>query len=221
MKKIKNGKLVGGIAAGFAAIAVAGVGFATWIITGTTTGEVTGINVSVGDVEDKRVAIENAAVSSSDNSVSFDAKYVDGAVLNSSDKTNHEDLTFTLTFDVCANVSNQIKVSAYIKDYTTESGLGKAVAANYIALPSTLGTAADGNVVSTYTTTAASTGSYSYRYSATATFTFAWGSVFGTKNPTDYATSSNVNEVITNLKALKACNAESFTVVLVPELVTA
>lgn len=224
MKKLNKKRTIGIVAASLATVSLVSVGLSAWIITGNETATSGDITVTVGDVTDERIAIKN--VSLTDASVSFDTNNAANAVLKSSDSQNHEDLSFSVSFDVVSKAAGmKVDVKAKIVDYSTASGVGKAVSDNYIVLPTNLGGESDVSVATTYTTgtTALSPAIDNYSYGVTVqnvTFTFAWGSKFNSQNPSSYATAENVDTVITDLKALKSLNPNTFKVILTPSVST-
>ena len=72
MKKLKNGKTIGIVTASLAAVSLFGVGFSAWVISGTKGDTTKDINVTVAEIQDKRITL---ALTSSpvDGSLVFDS----------------------------------------------------------------------------------------------------------------------------------------------------
>lgn len=241
MNKLSKGKTIGIVAGSLAAVALAGVGFSTWIINTTNTDSVEGISVTVADTKDVSVLISDAAIAASDNSVKFDASNtakVSGSILScGADDT--EDLSFSITYKVTVGSDTASwEIKAGIAD--TSGTFNTAVnTRKYIALPSSLGLigSSDGSVVCfnstttsggdlTFTTAADATDATKSVYSVTQKFTFSWGEAFANKNPVAVTTSDTIYtqdnksetaslaNLTANTKAMKALNLSTFNITL-------
>lgn len=239
MNKFNKGKLIGVVAASLSAVSLMGVGFASWVLTGTNNMDSTGnITVSVGDVEDKRVLIQSARVDTDNNTVAFDANSKgsgDLGIEGTGDQA--EDRTFSLTYVVRVhngtgawNVKAQLTGNA--DNYETAVNKKK-----YITMPTEIGLDAEkisvsststdqaGKLKITKSTNSATTG-YT-EWTVNQTFEFGWGDAFAGKNPVnitkndyiilDGATSTvkaDADKVVTNIKGLKALSLSDFTITL-------
>lgn len=240
MKKINKGKLIGFVAASLSAVSLMGVGFASWVLTGTNNMDTTGnITVNVGDVEDKRVLIQSAVVDANNNTVAFDANSKgsgDLGIEGTGDQA--EDRTFSLTYVV--RVHNGMTSAWNVKAQLTGNADNYKTAVNkkkYITMPMEIGLDAEKISVSSTSTDQAgkltidkSTDSATTGYTdwkVNQTFKFGWGDAFAGKNPVnitknddiilDGATSTvtaDADKVVTNIKGLKALSLSNFTITL-------
>ena len=227
MNKLNKGKLIGVVAASLSAVSLMGVGFASWVISGDDTKTTGNINVTVGEIEDKRVVFSVAPAVGSDSEVKFDAdsKYTDGLI--GAGTNSKEDLTFNVKYIVRAYKSaTNWSVSAKLIGTNYE----QAVTAKYIKMPTTLSTA--GATALSKPTESSATGDVKVTitqeteyttYQVDQTFTFEWGEAFKSTHPcnvkageqiwtgtkTENATTTNL---FTNLNDLKNLNLTAFTV---------
>ena len=155
MNKFNKGKLIGFVAASLSAVSLMGVGFASWVLTGTNDMGTTGnITVNVGDVEDKRVLIQSAMVDTDNNTVAFDANSDGSGDLGIGGTGNQaEDRTFALTYVVRVhnrtsawNVKAQLTGTA-VTAYKTAVNTKK-----YITMPTEIGLDAEKVSVSSTST---------------------------------------------------------------------
>lgn len=165
MKKIRNKKLLIGSIFACSAVALAGVGFASWVITGgSTTATVESLTVECQDVADHRVTLSASVYAPSETSgttygtVSFGPTYTSGNVITPSSTTSEEDLEFGLSVTLSCPASGVIKagdkVVATFTPSQTESS--KATLASYINQSSSnqylnFGTTSDSAYTFTYT----------------------------------------------------------------------
>ncbi len=206
MNKFNKGKTIGIVAASLAAVSLLGVGFSTWIISTKTDTSVSNISVTVAETKNISVKIDNADLSTADNSVTFnaDATKMNAATghLLSCSSDDKEDLSFTLTYDVIVGKeAKSWQIMAAIDDGTngTNGKFATAVTTRkYIALPSTLGITTGVECLNQGSTTNDDTGltvtgssdvtenglTYN-KYSITQKFTFSWGLAFANKNPVE------------------------------------
>ena len=239
MNKFNKGKLIGFVAASLSAVSLMGVGFASWVLTGTNDMGTTGnITVNVGDVEDKRVLIQSAVVDANNNTVAFDANSKGSGDLKIEGTGNQaEDRTFALTYVVRVpngtgawNVKAQLTGNA--DNYKTAVNTKQ-----YITMPEEIGLDAEtisvssastdqaGKLTITKSTNSATTGYTDWKVNQT--FEFGWGAAFAGKNPVnitkddyiilDGATSNvkaDADKVVTNIKGLKALSLSDFTITL-------
>lgn len=225
MNKFNKGKLIGIVAASLSAVSLMGVGFASWIVTGTEGSAAQGnITVSVADVQDQRVTITEAKVATDNNTINFDANG-NGSLLKPSE-TAAEDLTFGIEFKLKlgANARNSFSV---IKAYVTGAELLSAVNNGFVALP-------DGVYKDVATMKAAASTAFVYSvgelptsggtanddgsttYLITKTLKMGWGSAFDNDNPAKLTDSSKLDDYVRDLKALEALDTKTFTLYLMP-----
>lgn len=245
MNKFNKGKLIGVVAASLSAVSLMGVGFASWVLTGTNNMDSTGnITVSVGDVEDKRVLIQSAQVDTNNNTVAFDANSKgsgDLGIEGTGDQA--EDRTFSLNYVVRVhngmtsawNVTAQLTGTAFT-DYETAVTKKK-----YITMPTEIGLESKavsvssssqnqtGKLTITKSTNSATTGYTDWTVNQT--FEFRWGDAFAGKNPVNITTNDDIildgatstvkadaDKVVTNIKGLKALSLSSFTITLTTQI---
>lgn len=233
MNKLNKGKLLGIVAAGLSTVSLMGVGFASWIINGGDNRDIGNIQISVADTVDNSIKFTSARVS--EPTISFDAKKDDTTGPITGDSQHDEDLNFSIEYVLtCPNASKFGGVKAYmtISDAATTGTNGKALAdaitapKNYLVAPLSTSNAEkteiaskltdkteDGNTGNLsnkkYSTTVTGTGPI---YTFTTVFSFNWGSAFNNMNPSEYATTVNVETVKTDLTALKAAASANFTI---------
>lgn len=234
MKKIHKGRLFGILALSAATIAVASVGFATWVLSGTTNGKTGNVSVTVADVVDNRLEIKNAAAqkSSSDTTAAtlvFDAvpsgseTTGGGTIFSQGTGSATESLSFYVKYDLVVgeSITDMSKVSvAATLSFASSSGSETLDSINSYESSTLL------NIPSSFTTisnTSTSTGTGTKTYAQGFTVTFAWGAYFNNKNPY-LLTSSDVNDTKTvdkykgALQQLKKLDSGNFTVTLTPSL---
>ena len=211
----KSGKgAIVGIALG--AVALSGVAFSAWILSGQTPATVNNISVSVGAVEDHRLKISGAEVT---GGLVFDCDASDTSgpiIYDSSDLLGGEKLYFTVTFYIEGALENG-QFAHYFNGFSVSLGfmsgldsanseMSTAISASWIVPPVTIdGPAVDISSLpsisnSSIDSTPVSSGTLSAVYSAadgthdaqsdvkvTLTVTFSWGSAFGGSNPGEFA----------------------------------
>ena len=225
MNKFNKGKLIGVVAASLSAVSLMGVGFASWIVTGTKGSAAEGdITVSVAEVQDQRFTITEAKVAADNNTINFDANG-DGGLLKPS-RTVAEDLTFGIEFKLKLGANARNSFSG-IKAYVTGSELLSAVNSNFVTLPA-------GVYKDEATMKAATSNAYVYSagelptnggtanddgsttYTITKELTMGWGSAFNNVNPAKLTDSTKLDDYVRDLKALKALDTKTFTLYLMP-----
>lgn len=240
MNKFNKGKLIGVVAASLSAVSLMGVGFASWVLTGTNNMDTTGnITVNVGAVEDKRVLIQSAEVDNDNNTVAFDANSNGSGDLDISGTGDQaEDRTFALTYVV--RVYNGMIGAWNVKAKLTGNADNYKTAVNtkkYITMPTEIGldteqvsvssTSTDqtGKLKITNSTDSATTGYTDWKVNQT--FEFGWGAAFAGKNPIDIkrtdkiivngatsAVDANADKVVTNINGLRGLSLSNFTITL-------
>lgn len=215
MKTLNKSKIVGVAAVSLAAVSLIGVGFASWVITGIK-GTIASpeVSVTVGDVSDNRAEITAEVV---DGSLCFDAPADDktGPIIYK-EGTPGEKLSFSFKVSADKVVDGTIKVKAAIEGYTVDSGIGKAINDGYLTAPKnskSVSLGASAVEIGTLTSSA---------LSETYTFEFGWGTTkFGGINPSVYATASNVDIVLKDLKDFKAITIGKIKITVTADFVAA
>lgn len=222
-------KILTGSLFGLASVSLVGVAFSSWVIQSTNSVEFNSFNVSVSDVSDKRLVISK--ITSADPNIVFDAKENDTTGPIVWDGTNKEDLTFNFSFtisDVLNAEGNFTKdVGVYIK-WDNPSAYSNLIGKDYITAPQRNGANAltDSNTsLFEYKTgtalqgesnglTFAAAGEGNTDLQVTAAYSFAWGTAFGGKNPSEFATDETLDTVLPALAELKTLNGQKFTITL-------
>lgn len=246
MNKFNKGKLIGVVAASLSAVSLMGVGFATWIITGSESVDVNdNITVEVADVQDQRLVISEATVDRQNNKVRFDADKAEkeGQFLKASSDADVK-MSFNITYTVTNYTATQpFTISAYLTDTNGKYGLVTNNEHNLIVMPTNLGIGESekkeavkftgtGDPIATDGTVNPASGSNGV-YNVTQTFTFAWGTAFAKMNPSQVTSANTVFDIATktsrpasleilknNLKTLKDAALPQFKVTLVPSVTT-
>lgn len=239
MNKLNKGKLIGVVAASLSAVSLMGVGFASWVIKGETPDTTRDISVTVANVEDNRIIVEDARA---DGNLVFDAANGD----TSGDiQTKPESAVPVLNFKVVYTV----KLGKGLSDFninakwtlgndTASTALGTAIAHEYLASPlSTSDTLVSTSVghgavysddgdykthtnIYSKSTKGSDANGFSV-YSVETVFHFAWGNKTETKNPSYYDdTTEHTTAALEALNGLKAANGAKFTITLTPSVVT-
>ena len=182
MKKIKHKKLFAISLISCAAVATAGIGYASWVISTDTNQTLNNINVTADNVDDRRtITLGTPALDPDDNTINFGPVQDHTGSITSA--TTTEDMTFAFTIDVTAVATANGTVSMTPTWPSWDS--------KYIVTPCTTGTAVPIATVTNGTVAAASekandeatiTPSYSGT-TLTVTVEFAWGSYFNNHNP--------------------------------------
>lgn len=239
MNKLNKGKLVGVVAASLSAVSLMGVGFAAWIINGTTSGTTGDISVTVAAIEDNRIIVEDAKAV---GNLVFEAASEDtSGTIQTKPNSPAPVLNFKVTYTV--------KLGKGLSDFNinakwtlgTDSAsiaLGQAITNGYLASPLSSsdvpvstktgqGTAytpdmdnkTHENIFST-ATDASVEDDFSV-YNVETVFHFAWGSKTENKNPSHYDdTPAHTTAALEALNGLKAANGAKFTITLTPSVVT-
>lgn len=240
MNKFNKGKLLGAVAASLSAVSLMGVGFASWVIKGTTPGTTGDISVTVANIEDNRIIVENARA---DGNLVFDAAEGD---TSGNIQTKPGSAVPVLNFKVVYTVKLgkglsdfNIKAKWTLGTETASVALGTAITNHYLASPlkteDVLVSTKDGYGTA-YTPGAnntTSTNIYSKSnlipdvdgfsaYSVETVFHFAWDSKTGNMNPSYYDdTTEHTTAALEALNGLKAANGAKFTITLTPSVVPA
>ena len=182
MKKIKHKKLFAISLISCAAVATAGIGYASWVISTDTSQTLDNISVTADNVDDRRtITLGTPALDPSNGTVMFGPVQDDTGSITSA--TTTEDMTFAFTIDVTAvaTANGTVKMTPTWPSWNSD----------YIVTPCTSETAVDIATVTNGTVAAARetasdkakiTPSYSGT-TLTVTVEFAWGSYFKNHNP--------------------------------------
>ena len=222
MKNIKKTKIILGSVIGLGVVALATVGFSSWIINISNTAVVGQISVGVADVVDKTVTISDAKVDSTNGNFNFGPTYNSNNLIKPTGNASEEDMTFAFTYKVTTEQLDKLtSINAKLEldgTDTANSAFEAAITSNYIVPPLTLSTdtpitgakcaALNGTSFNTTVDQATSP------ITCTTTFTFAWGTAFGSKNPAEYATTDNLTTVKTALNELFKANGAKLKITL-------
>ena len=215
MNKFGKSKAVGIAAASLAAVAVASVGFSAWVVTTRDAAKASGdITVNVAEVQKDSVVLNSATViyPEGKNNILFDA--VDGTSTVLKSKGGAQQLNFGLKINYTITKDAAFKGLAAWMEVTQDCGTGtvgdgtNGEKGKYIISPIKIGTA-DSHP---YTTEISAFDSDKFNKDGTAhdlstetnAFSFSWGDVFKNDNPSNTATSENVDSYIRNLEAMKS-----------------
>lgn len=193
MKKLnkRNYKLAGIF--GVSAIALASIGFASWVITGgNTEAEINeGLSVTAVDVNDQRSLKVEASVT--DGTVKFGPSVVEDSPIKPSEGTSEENLDYVISVKLTQNSAMTIEEGdTIVTTYTFSSQIVELISGNYITFAE--GKLSDSTIAVTYTITNTDvTAVKDNVLTKTLTHTYGWGSKFKSKNPAEYATDSGAN----------------------------
>ena len=226
-----NKKRTGFIVLGLAALSLGTIGFSSWIINGITGGASSEVNVTVGDVEDRRLTIDN--LKETDKKLNFDVApgTAGGNVIQAGSVGEAEDLSFTFSFDLWGTSETNFEAAISGKGFKvsfTSSDLSSLVSSKAICSPITIGgtkyhedaikTFADAtNKTDNYETGEGNTSAVRLKYSMTPidesgkygfnvsmTYSFTWGEAFDFENPVKLTAIDD--DADTALDALEALN---------------
>ena len=214
MKKSRQSQIVLLSVLGLAKISIATIGFASWVISGTTGATVENITAVAGEVVDNTLV---AAITKTDGiGVRFD-NVSTGATNFANGDSQVEDLNVDFTATVTGNLDKLSSVNFVFAPKEgflalTGSGTNNTTADDYIVFPFSnsetktitltktgsnyaLSNHANGSSVGTSTSGSVLT--------LTCSFKFAWGAAFGNKNPGVSDTVGKA-DLVTRLNAFKA-----------------
>lgn len=195
MKK-KNKKIILYSVFSLSLIALASVGFSSWIIDGSVSDEINNITVNVGKVQNKTIV---ATVLDSDEradyTISFDN--VDGGGTSASNGDSKvEDLSFTIVYELSSTRAindGNFKVDVSIDSTSKTSYQGLSNPTQYVDttcisdysfnLPSASGSVEENNTNIETTITYQENNTKAKVFS---TYSFKWGSAFNNDNPGNY-----------------------------------
>lgn len=247
--KLKGSKKIAYLLSGAGAIALTGIAFSAWIITkDPVPKDVSPISVTVGDVEDHSVTIENAQAVDGQDSLSFDASSGDTTKPIVAGPDSKEQLEFQVQFDISGALSSKTAFTSWyggfkvdlsvVTDDSTEGSsasinaageaLNSAISSHYLAMPITEeatftpDTTAPNHVdvKSADGLTADCKVTETNNLHVVLTFTFSWGSAFGSSNPgfTTATDDSSLSSIKAALTALKQASGAHLNVRLTPQI---
>lgn len=164
----------------FASIALISTGFAAWIMS-TNASKDEGGNVTVGQVTDSSLKIEELKISNT--ILLLEPREDDNTGRVRNDGTNFESLSTTVT----AKISPTAYIKEVVVKFVVPDGVKKAADDGYIVLPKFACTAAEAETFTKgLTITFGSTEKGSNEYALSQIIEIKWGDKFGTKNPGVY-----------------------------------
>ncbi len=226
-----NKKRTGFIVLGLAALSLGTIGFSSWIINGINGTANSEVNVTVGDVEDKRLTIDN--LKETDKKLNFDVApgTPSGGVIEAGSVGEAEDLSFTFSFDLWGtsqtNFESAIKGKGFKVSFASDE-LSTLVTKKAICSPITIdGAAHNEEAITTFEEATDKTNNYEagegntsavrlkysmkaisqsekYGFSVSMTYSFTRGEAFNFENPVELEAISD--DADTALDALKALN---------------
>ena len=227
-----NKKKTGIIVLGLAALSLGTIGFSSWIINAVNGEANSEVNVTVGDVVDRRLTIDN--LNKTDTNLNFDVKSgtVGGNVIVAGTDGKDEDLSFAFSFDLWGASQTIFDAAIEGKGFKVSfisSDLSSLVSSKAICSPIAIGgtkyhedaitdfavaTGQDNYETGEGNTSAVrlkysmtkidGSGTGKYGFNVSMTYSFTWGEAFGFKNPV-YLTKIT-DDANTALNALKALN---------------
>ncbi len=234
MKQIKHKKAIAVSVISLVAVATAGIGYASWVISTTNSQTVSNISVTADNVTDNRITIKNAAVGGfeggsnmSDTSLRFGpVSDSEGQITSTEDA---EDLTFAIHFDVDipqgSTFNGNIVATAAItgSDSWDPTYIVNPLASKVTLVNITSGTATAASGTSGVTVNLKESTTYTFE----AVFKFGWGDYFDNQNPAEgtesYIDGSTVTleNAISALKTIYSYNQDKIAITLTTEAATA
>lgn len=225
MKNIKHKKAIAVSCIALAAVATAGIGYASWVITGTTEATTGTVTVKADDVQDSRLTISN--VNLTDGQIIFGPVQDSTGSITSTE--NKEDMSLAFTFDMTVGEGINGSVSL------SESGLNvqDELIVNPLATEATI-INIDGGSASVAGTHSTNTDPVYVQlgdkteqnvYTVTVTLTFKWGTYFNSHNPAEgseeYITGDiTLDQVKEKLQTIYSYNEKNMTITITPTIST-
>ena len=224
-----NKKRTGFIVLGLAALSLGTIGFSSWIINGITGGASSEVNVTVGDVEDRRLTIDNLVENESKLIFDVAPGTGGGGVIEAGEVGEAEDLSFTFSFDLWGtsqtNFESAIKGKGFKVSFASDE-LSTLVTKKAICSPISIdGTEHNEEGITTFAPATNQTVNYKegntsavrlkysmtkipesgkYGFNVSMTYSFTWGEAFNFENPVELEAINDDAE--TALDALEALN---------------
>lgn len=229
-----NKKRTGFIVLGLAALSLGTIGFSSWIINGIVGDASSDVNVTVGDVDDRRLTIDS--LNKKDIDLSFDVapETVGGGVIEAGDVVGaKEDLSFAFSFDLWGTSKTNFETAIQGKGFKvsfTSTELSTLVEKKAICSPITIdGTKYHEDAITNFADATNQTDNYGtgegdtsavrlkysmtkinesekYGFNVSMTYSFTWGEAFDFKNPVELKAIDG--DADTALDALEALNEE-------------
>ena len=223
MNKFAKSKIVGVAAASLAAVAVASVGFASWIVSYIDNTDISNISVEVGDIQDQSIVLGNAKIvwpeGNTNGKIVFDADSTAtgdgvGKVFKAS-QGSKEYLDFGISLDITvgADATNFAGITAWMEVGGENSSLVASKDDDGVCVisPIALGTK-NGNAWTAPTTKTevftadkvTTKGSKTIITTGSEALKFGWGKAFGNKNPVYLSDKAQVSTYKANLEKMKS-----------------
>ena len=228
-----NKKKTGIIVLGLAALSLGTIGFSSWIINAINGVANSVVNVTVGDVVDKSLTIDNVNTTNSDLNFDVAPKTAGGGVIEAGEDGKAEDLFFVFSFDLYGTSKANFEAAIQGKRFKvsfTSTELKELVDSKAICSPITIttdGTKYYEEAITTFAAVTDKTVSYEegegntsvarlkysmteinqtgkYGFTVSMTYSFSWGKAFGFENPVKLTELSG--DAKTALDALEALN---------------
>ena len=200
MNKISKGKAVGLLSLGLASVALGSVGFASWVVSGTTLPANQNVTVQVADVQDNRVTL-SASVTEAAVKLDADKDLPVGDLGITASGDVKQDLAFSVSVTATSNMETYTGGDLNLQFGVT---MPAGVTTNDVYLASiadvTSGTPGTPLSEQKFTISPSSEGT-----TMTFTFTLAWGENFKKKNPVSLnkEDGKTLDAVVTALQALQ------------------
>ncbi len=175
----------------------------------------TDIDFSVGEITVNKIQVD--AKISEEDKLSFDANYVEGGRVTSSDPNGKDDLDLTLEVTISGD-SNLWKNMALTFNSSLKEGEGEdAVQKNYVALPENVTLSKEDLTIKEDNEKEGVDQTVTYTYEVS----FNWGSKFNHKNPSNYYSEDEagllipISEVVSTMEDMvKTISNTSFSIVV-------
>lgn len=227
-----NKKKTGIIVLGLAALSLGTIGFSSWIINAINGAANSVVNVTVGDVVDKSLTIDNVNTTNSDLNFDVAPNTASGGVIAAGNDGKAEDLSFAFSFNLYGTSKDNFEAAIQGKRFKvsfTSTELGALVEKKAICSPITIGgTNYNEEAITTFTEVTDKTVNYEkgegntsvarlkysmkkieqqegkYGFTVSMTYSFSWGAAFSFENPVKLTELSG--DAKTALDALEALN---------------
>lgn len=231
MNKFNKGKLIGVVAASLSAVSLMGVGFASWIITGNNEVSTEQIQITVANIQDKRITISDI---NKNGSILFDADPKDTSGDIKASSGSNCSLSFTVSYKVTP-VSNEVSVgeinakfeliSGHTDNTTDVDALKASITDKVIVAPwdtEKLGTAYETIYTETAPRKEHTNGDQKFdlisttksNTSYTTTFSFVWGDSYNNQNPSYKDDPDSFANSLAALKKLKEAESVKIKITL-------
>lgn len=203
-KKVRNNKVILASILALGCLTAASVGFSSWVIVAQNISTKSNVDVTVDGVEDHRYNFDVTA-SSSDSTIRLGPN-PNGKYISPSGSASEEDLNFNFELTFTAKGSSAAFDFTSLGDQSLDIKFSFTNILNindgeeYIKFPSgTIGTISKSGFTKSPDVTTATQSSNVITYNGQ----LAWGSYFGSKNPSELTDSTKVDLYIAKLKYLR------------------